>query len=169
MEILLVDGYNVINFCPDLFSLPDNLEIARDKLVDILLEYGAYKEIKIIVVFDAHLAKGQGEEIIHAKHLKVIYTREEETADSRIERLSYQLAKEKNRVFVVTSDQAEQMTVLGAGAFRMSAREFLADLLKVKNQIRREISEKEAQGKRHELAKHLADDIYSRLDIMRRK
>jgi predicted RNA-binding protein with PIN domain len=168
MEILIVDGYNVINFCPNLTKLIDNLETARDKLVDILLEYGAYKECRIVVVFDAHLSKGAGETIIFPGNLEVIFTKENETADSRIEKLAYNLAREKKHVYVVTADCAQQMTILGAGAYRVSAREFLEDVAKAKTEIRRNISEKDTATKRHELAKHLADGVYSRLEIMRR-
>ena len=168
MEILIIDGYNVINFCPELGSLKDNIETARDKLVDILLEYGAYKECRVIVVFDAHLSKGMGETIHLTGGLEVIYTKENETADSRIEKLAYILAKEKKRVYVVTSDYAEQIAILGAGAFRMSVREFLEDITKIKKQIRQEIHEQDITTKRCELANHLQDGIYSRLDAMRK-
>ena len=48
--VLLVDGYNVINAWPELVALKDNLEHARDKLVDILAGYGAYKDYKVLVV-----------------------------------------------------------------------------------------------------------------------
>ncbi|MGL5512691.1 MAG: NYN domain-containing protein, partial [Sporomusa sp.] len=61
MDLLIVDGYNVINAWPELIEAKDNLEYARDKLVDILSEYGAYKGFKmIIIVFDAHMVAGKG-------------------------------------------------------------------------------------------------------------
>lgn len=168
MEILVVDGYNVINAWPGLASLTDNLALARAKLVDILLEYGAYKDFRVIVVFDAHISKGQGEISRLSACFEVIYTKKNETADSRIEKMVYHLVKEKERVYVVTSDWAEQMTILGLGAFRISARELLLDVSEVKKQIRQEISEKELFGKRHELANRLEGDLHSRLDAMRR-
>ena len=39
-ELLLVDGYNVINSWPELKPLRDNLGDARDKLSDVMAEYG---------------------------------------------------------------------------------------------------------------------------------
>lgn len=60
MDILLVDGYNIIGAWPDLQKLKDenNLEDARKILINKMAEYQAYTGMKVIVVFDAHLVKG---------------------------------------------------------------------------------------------------------------
>ena len=50
------------------------------------------------------------------------YTKESETADSYIERVTHELSG-KHRVRVATSDGVEQLIILGSGAMRMSARE----------------------------------------------
>ena len=56
--------------------------------------------------------------------VKVVYTKEKETADSYIERSVYEATKYYGReVYVVTSDGAEQSLILGAGAYRISANE----------------------------------------------
>ena len=72
MDLLIVDGYNVINAWPELIAAKDNLEYARDKLVDILGEYGAYKGFRTIVVFDAHMTNGKGISQNRAGDLEVI-------------------------------------------------------------------------------------------------
>ena len=168
MEILIIDGYNVLNAWPELLELTSNLEMAREKLLDILLDYGAYKDLKIIVVFDAHLTKGQGEAYAPAKSFEVVYTRENQTADSYIERVSYDLAKNKELVRVVTSDYAEQMNILGSGAFRVSAREFLLDVAKTRKEIRQKIEDAAAKNKRREVGGLIQGEVLGRLEALRR-
>lgn len=168
MELLIVDGYNVINAWPELIALTDNLEYARDKLVDILSEYGAYKRFRTIIVFDAHMVIGRGVTQNQNKLLEVVYTKEGETADSYIEKLVYDLGRQNKRMYVVTSDWAEQMFVLGAGAYRISARELKNDVAAVKREIAAGLSAKVLARDRHELGNRLEKDILKRLDAMRR-
>ena len=47
-EHYIVDGYNVINSWPELIKLQDDLSKARDELVHILTEYGAYEKYDIV-------------------------------------------------------------------------------------------------------------------------
>lgn len=59
MDILLVDGYNMIGAWPQLKDLKANsFEEARDVLIQKMAEYQSYTGIRVIVVFDAHLVKG---------------------------------------------------------------------------------------------------------------
>jgi predicted RNA-binding protein with PIN domain len=168
MELLIVDGYNVINAWPELVAIKDNLEYARDKLVDILSEYGAYKRYKTILVFDAHMVAGKAANQNQLGMLEVIYTKEGETADSYIEKMVYDLARSNKRIYVVTSDSAEQMFILGAGAYRISARELKNSVAAAKKEIADNLSRKVLARDRHELGSRLEKDIMQRLDIMRR-
>ena len=124
-ELLIVDGYNIINAWPNLIKLKnESFEHARDRLLDIMSDYSGLTGILVIVVFDAHLVKkGTGHKESLGK-LQVIFTQEGETADSCIERLVSELPREI-RVTVATSDWAQQRLVMGQGALRLSAREFL--------------------------------------------
>ena len=59
MDILLVDGYNMIGAWPDLRKLRDNdLAGARDLLIEKMAEYQAYMGYRVIIVFDAHMVEG---------------------------------------------------------------------------------------------------------------
>lgn len=59
MDILLVDGYNMIGAWPRPQHLKENsFEEARDILIQHLAEYQAYTGYRVIVVFDAHMVKG---------------------------------------------------------------------------------------------------------------
>ncbi|MGO3873733.1 MAG: YacP-like NYN domain-containing protein, partial [Lacticaseibacillus paracasei] len=88
-HIMIVDGYNVIGNWPELAKLKaeDHFDVARDRLLDILAEYRSHENAKMIVVFDAMYVPGIGKS--YAKwDLQVVFTKEDETADSYIERLA---------------------------------------------------------------------------------
>jgi len=135
-EYLLVDGYNIIFAWDELKQYAaGDLSHARDRLLEILQNYQGYKRCEVILVFDAYKLKGHGREIEQQGNISVVYTKEAETADSYIERVSKQLLK-KHRVRVATSDGLEQLIILGNGAMRISAREFLAEVRSVEAEIR---------------------------------
>lgn len=123
-EYLLVDGYNIIHAWDELKEMAKiNLEAARRMLMDILCNYQGFKKCIVILVFDAYRVKGNPGSVEHWNNIHVVYTKEAETADTYIERATYDLAKE-HRVRVATSDNLEQMIILGHGAIRVSAKEF---------------------------------------------
>jgi hypothetical protein len=124
-EYLLVDGYNVIFQSPELKGLLDDLEHARQRLVDTLVSFAVLSGQKITVVFDAHLVPGGTTHTERHGGVEVIYTAQGETADNVIERLAGKLSA-SGLVFVVTADYAEQRLILGRGAFRVPPVEFWA-------------------------------------------
>ena len=122
-EYLFVDGYNIINDWDILKNFRDGkLEEARNKLIEIMMEYQHYSGIVTTIVFDAHLVKGNSGTKEKHGDLEVVYTKESETADHYIERRLDQIGKVR-RVRVATSDWMEQQIVLGRGGTRISARE----------------------------------------------
>lgn len=168
LDHLVVDGYNVINAWPELIALKEqDLQHARDSLVDILAGYGAFKAMKVIVVFDAHSAVGRDSIEVISPLLEVVYTNEGETADSCIEKMVYSLVRRGERVYVVTSDWAEQITVLSFGAYRISAREFRLDVQAVNKALRDGFTET-ALTCRHELENRLDQKVREKLDKLRR-
>lgn len=135
-EYLLVDGYNVIFAWEELKKLADrSLDAAREKLINILCSYQGYRRCELILVFDAYRVAGGTRNTEKRGGISVVYTKEHETADSYIERLSHELAKE-HRVRVATSDGAEQTMALGSGALRVSSAELLAEVQDVEKSIR---------------------------------
>ncbi len=132
---LLVDGYNIIFSWDELKMLAaDNLDLARGRLTDILCNYQGFKQCNVILVFDAYKVKGTHREVEKANNITVVYTKEAETADMYIEKASLELSKD-NIVRVATSDGAEQMIILGNGAFRISAAEFYEEVKAVEKAI----------------------------------
>ncbi len=127
-EYLLVDGYNIIHAWDELKEMAKiNLEAARRMLMDILCNYQGFKKCIVILVFDAYRVKGNPGSVEHWNNIHVVYTKEAETADTYIERATYDLAKE-HRVRVATSDNLEQLIILGHGAVRVSAKDFRAEI-----------------------------------------
>ena len=137
-EYLLVDGYNVIFAWDQLQELSkDNIEGARNALINILCNYRGYKKCETILVFDAYKVKGSHREIEKINDISVVYTKEAETADMYIEKVTHRLAKKNNKVRVVTSDALEQIIILGNGALRVSSKEFLAEVKEAEAHIRK--------------------------------
>lgn len=142
-EYLLVDGYNVIFAWDNLNKLSkDNIEGARNSLINILCNYQGYKKCEVILVFDAYKVKGNHREIEKINNINVVYTKEAETADMYIEKVSHDLAKKHNKVRVVTSDALEQVIILGNGALRVSSREFQQEIENAEKTIRELIETK---------------------------
>lgn len=141
-EYLLVDGYNIIFGWEELNRLAkENLELARARLINIMCNYQGFRRCNLILVFDAYRVKGAHREIETEMGITVVYTKEAETADMYIEKVAHELGKD-HRVRVATSDSVEQIIILGNGAVRVSATEFLAEVNEVEEAIRKIIEEK---------------------------
>ena len=132
---LLVDGYNIIFAWEDLNRLAkESLDDAREALLNALGNYRGIKECHVTVVFDAYKVPGGTGNAENRGGVEVVYTKEGETADMYIERVSYELAR-KYRVKVATSDGLEQIMILGHGAQRVSAGDLRWELDQVNAQI----------------------------------
>lgn len=138
-EFVLVDGYNIIFAWDDLKKIAqDNLNLARKLLTDILCNYQGYRGCGLILVFDAYKVAGGRGSVEREGGISVVYTKEAETADAYIERVTYEIGR-KYRVRVATSDNLEQIIVLGHGAERVSARAFYDEVRKVASEISDEV------------------------------
>lgn len=136
-EHLFVDGYNIINSWDNLKKMAAiSLEEARDELIEKLAEYHHYSGIEITLVFDAYDVKGNNGKEEGYKGIKVIFTREKETADHYIERTLDSIGRLK-RIRVATSDKLEQEMVLARGGTRISARELEVEIENAMNSAKR--------------------------------
>ncbi|MBP3587523.1 MAG: NYN domain-containing protein, partial [Clostridia bacterium] len=135
-EYVLVDGYNIIFAWDDLKKLAqENLDMARARLIDQLRNYQGFRQCPVIVVFDAYKVKNNPGSIERFGDFSVVYTKEAETADMYIERVTHELGK-KHKIRVATSDGLEQIIILGHGALRISADSFRQEVLQVEHAIR---------------------------------
>jgi uncharacterized protein len=139
--ILLVDGYNIIGAWPDLYPDTDDspldyrsaedLEAARQKLIEYLINFSAFEGYHTTVVFDAHSRDTPAYTEILTPNLSVYYTEYKETADTYIEKFCAGHKHQhtlKTRILVATSDRAQQLTVGGFGAEWMSALQLVSNV-----------------------------------------
>ncbi len=88
---LIIDGYNMIGQSSTLSTVAkENLEEAREQLLDTIANYNALIADEIVCVFDAYEQSGIEREYFY-HGVKTIFTKEKETADSFIERYVYEL------------------------------------------------------------------------------
>ncbi len=139
MDILLVDGYNIIGAWPELDQLKKkDLAAARDRLVEQMAEYQGYTGYRVIVIFDAYYVQGIARKYNNYK-VEVLFTKENETADERIEKLAIELSNIKTQIHVATSDFTEQWAIFGQGALRKSARELLNEVKVIEKKIEKKV------------------------------
>ena len=123
-KLLIVDGYNVIFAWEDLKALAQvDLEAARDKLAELLVNFSAFTKLETVLVFDGYRVAGNSGEKQERNSLHIAYTRENETADVFIEQLVGKIGK-NDQVRVVTSDGLIQLTAVRKGVLRVTAQEF---------------------------------------------
>lgn len=138
---MLVDGYNIIGAWPELQRLKGiDFAAARDLLVEKMAEYQAFTGYRVIVVFDAHSMPG-GMKQMKDYGVEVLYTKEKETADERIEKLAIELNNAATQIHVATSDAVEQWTIFGQGALRKSARDLLIEMEGIEKRISTKLQE----------------------------
>lgn len=152
-EILYVDGYNMIGAWPELVKLKnqDKLADARDRLLHELSNYAKYDGIEVKVVFDAQLVPGIQQQY-NRYNLTVVFTKEEETADTYIERVVGEENLLISNVYVATSDLAEQWMIFQKGANRKSANELYKDVQRAKKNIELDTRMYNMQGARRRSA-----------------
>lgn len=165
-EYLLVDGYNIIFAWEELKKLAEtNIDGARTRLMDILSNYQGYKKCRVILVFDAYKVEGNPGEVLKYHNIHVVYTKEAETADQYIEKTVHQIGR-KYHVTVATSDNLEQVIILGQGAYRLSAQNLREEIEIARREIREECRNLPSGGK-NLLFHHLDDDLAEYMEDVR--
>ena len=87
-----------------------------------------------MLVFDAYLVKdGNGSEFMHDGY-KVVFTKEDQTADTYIEKLMHELGPDYS-IRMVTDDRLLQFSAVHSGISRVTAKEFLEELTRIGNEI----------------------------------
>ncbi len=146
-EYLLVDGYNIIFAWDELKQLAQqDVSAAREALCEVLINYQGARQCRVILVFDAYKVKGNPGSVEQRGGIRVVYTKEAQTADAYIEQATYQLRRE-HRVRVATSDALEQLIILGHGALRISARAFRQEVEQTRGEITRVLADHARQNR----------------------
>jgi len=154
--VLFVDGYNILNAWPDLKRLLEvDLEGAREKLNDYMFEYAAYYGEEVCVVYDAYMTHSKKENIEKVNRVKIVYTKENQTADTYIEREVKKLSSDvRILVRVATSDWVQQRQILGNGGIRMTPWELKDKCVRIRRKIERSIQKEQNNTKEAEISRH---------------
>jgi uncharacterized protein len=160
--VLLVDGYNVIGAWTDLHDRTNSnplssgsradLEAARNKLVEALINYSAFEDYQTKVVFDAYSRDAPAYCEIVTPNLSIHYSDFLETADTYIEKFCaafrHDLQYSASRLIVATSDRAQQLTAIGFGAEWISSLQLISDVdFSAKKSKRRHRPQKQSSGR----------------------
>ncbi len=134
-RMVIIDGYNLIYSWDELKKTAEfSLEKAREELMDVLSNYVAFTKTELTLVFDAYLVKeGEGSDFTHDGY-RVIYTKQDQTADAFIEKLMFELGPNYD-IRMVSGDKLLQFSAVHSGILRMTAKEFYDEVTKVGNEI----------------------------------
>ena len=168
MKFVFVDGYNVINSWRILLEEKEiSLDSARQKLIDMLHNYGAINGCKVLIVFDGYKVAGNNRsKYEYNKNLTVVFTKDGETADAYIEREVHGLGR-KYEVYVVTSDSLEQQTIFQRGAVRISSIEFYNMVLEATKDVKKSFTVTNYTSK-NTVQDNIEDDVFKKLEAIRR-
>jgi predicted RNA-binding protein with PIN domain len=144
-RLVIVDGYNLIFAWEALNEVAKySLEKARETLMDTLASYAAYTKTELMLVFDAYrVPDGTGSDF-ERDGMRVVYTKQNQTADAYIERVIHDLGPDYS-IRVVTGDYLLQVSAVISGVSRVTTKEFAAEVTRVGSEITefiRKLSEK---------------------------
>ena len=98
-------------------------------------------------------------------NIHVVYTKEAETADQYIEKTVHEIGR-KYHVTVATSDNLEQVIILGQGGHRLSAQNLREEIEMAASEIREECRKLPSGGK-NLLFNHLDDELAEYMEDVR--
>ncbi len=148
-KYLIVDGYNMIFAWDGLREQAQtDLAGARQALLDILSNYCGVSPCELVVVFDSYRVKGGLGSKSRHNNLRVVYTKENESADLYIESLVNEIGRNYT-VRVATSDALIQLSALRSGVLRVSAQELLREVEAANDKIAEFIAGLRRQAKRN--------------------
>ena len=123
--IYFIDGYNLMHSVDEIKEIAaSDLISARDKVIDIVSDYQGYVGKQCVLVFDAYNNNVPVPVMTKQYNIAIVYTQAGQTADTYIEQKTRELG-EGYKIFVVTSDNLEQLKVFSNNAFRISTKEFM--------------------------------------------
>ena len=135
-HLLIIDGYNVLFNWPELNEMAKiDLGLARTRLIEILGDFAAFKNYRMVLVFDGYRAKGNPGQKSRWEKVEIVYTKEGQTGDAYIESLATRIGP-NYATRVVTSDSLVQLSSFRSGLLRMSARELRESVESSQGEIR---------------------------------
>ena len=137
--LFIVDGYNVIRNHPRYQKLRSkNLEVARVRLTEDLVDFAALTGARVFVVFDGSKGTSKKAQTTKCLGVEVWFSAKGETADQVIEKLAYQFRSESRKegqIRVVTADYDLQKTVFQKGILRWNPKEMVDEMITLKEAV----------------------------------
>ncbi|MEX2104304.1 MAG: NYN domain-containing protein [Bacilli bacterium] len=166
-EILIVDGYNIIGAWSYLRELKMvDLFLARDGLIQMMVDYQSFSGRKVYIVFDAYDVPGKGS-VENNNHVEIVFSKENETADEMIERLVNRLTNRWRRIYVATNDLVEQRVIFGQGALRISSKELWREVESNRKRLKGKVTNLATPKNR--LSDNLSEELKKFLENWRRQ
>jgi len=123
---ILVGGYNVIKKNLMFQNLEiKNLALARDTLIRQLKNRYRQTPYQVIVVFDGNDTR---EQVDHDEHVRIIFSRHGQTADSVIVRLAAEARNAGREVILYSDDEEVKQNVVEQGGTFLTTRQLAARL-----------------------------------------
>jgi len=161
-EYLIVDGYNIIFAWPELKDIAkDNMDGARTRLLDLLSKYQGMRKCHVIAVFDAYRVQRNHEDVFDYDNVHVVFTKEAQTADEYIEKFTHDNRK-KYDITVATSDNLQQIIILGAGCSVLSAADLKAEIESLDESISKAWQDRQVRHRNY-LRDLLPDEMKKRM------
>ena len=167
LELLVVDGYNVIYKTPRYTSLMDEGDAhdpfvrARELLISDVAAY-AQRRYRAVVVFDAAGNVSPERPNLSKAGVKCIFSQTGESADTVIERIVSESRRALRDVTVVTSDNTIRATVGGIPVKRISSDALVSDVEELDDDMETVVRD---QGKSHlTLERRLDPETRAKLD-----
>ncbi|GAC1355897.1 MAG: NYN domain-containing protein [Ktedonobacteraceae bacterium] len=126
MGDILVDGYNVIKNNA-MFQAMEIKEFSQARILLVKQLHNKYRAThhRVIVVFDGD---GAREQVSHQDHIRIIYSRHDETADNVIKRLAAEARQDGRDVVMYSDDEEVRQVVSEHGGSPLSTRELTTKL-----------------------------------------
>lgn len=161
-ENLLVDGYNIIFAWPELKEMAqDNMDSARTRLLDLLGKYRGMRKCRVIAVFDAYRVQRRNEDVFDYDDVHVVFTKEAQTADEYIEKFAHDNRKRYD-ITVATSDNLQQVIILGAGCSVMSAGDLKKEIESLDESISKALQDRQVRARNY-VGDLLSDEVKERM------
>lgn len=125
---ILIDGYSLLHAWRDLTPghAPHSAK-AREALVRQLTRYQDMTGVPLTIFFDGQGAPAGTPKVPSSPKVEILYSRQGQTADDMIERVTYRL-RPYGEVLAVTNDNAERDTVIAMGGHAQSCEAFIGQV-----------------------------------------
>lgn len=169
-EHYFIDGYNVLHRSTTLRQRAlDDLESARDLLIDRVAQYCASSGARATIVFDGQGPREERERGARGvTGLDLIYAAANKSADAIIERAVYRHPNRRNAV-VVSGDRGITDLCIGLGALAMTPDAFLTTIADETSRIRAKVERDRPDTQIARIEDSFDEATRRRLEDLRRK